>query len=472
FPDMADLFNKHIKKATSRTKEKLLESVGKAQRTQDEAFDFHAGNLNKQAKACERLHKDLKIYADALKKLTEAEKSLHDSVRQVYEPEWPDRDHVVALSNTLDIQTDELEKKVNDELMGSVTAYVAQFNDLKKKVDKRGRKLVDYDHAKNNFNSLKASSKKGDSDPKVTKAFTELQQAELLYKEMNNELLEVLPATYDSRITFLVDTLQTLFNSRSTHQTECAKLHKQLVTQLDALGVSMDSLRVARPEGLSTTPQREASPARSGGSPVPSPLPQHSPAPSSGAPSDVSAPTPSKRTSIVEEKCENNLYPKLNSAPPPKESPKSTEAPPTPEPRKDSNEVVARPSLGTNPFGDEEEEEKEEKKEDKEQNSNGVQTKNDKASAKSTNPFDDEDDEEIDAEKIEHERAGGRKVVYLVRSTHDYKAVDTDELSFASGELIKVLESTTEDNLDDGWKMGQAEDGSIGVFPENFTKRE
>lgn len=89
------------------------------------------------------------VYADALKKLTEAEKNLHESVRQAYETEWPDREHVVALSNvsyhliylnwslifqTLDIQADELEKKVNDELMGSVTAYVGQFTDLKKKV--------------------------------------------------------------------------------------------------------------------------------------------------------------------------------------------------------------------------------------------------------------------------------------------------------------------------------------------------
>lgn len=32
------------------------------------------------------------------------------------------------------------------------------------------------------------------------------------------------------------------------------------------------------------------------------------------------------------------------------------------------------------------------------------------------------------------------QVMYLVRSTHEYKAVDTDELSFASGELIKVWE--------------------------------
>lgn len=32
----------------------------------------------------------------------------------------------------------------------------------------------------------------GDSDPKVAKAFTELQQAEALYKEINGELLEVI----------------------------------------------------------------------------------------------------------------------------------------------------------------------------------------------------------------------------------------------------------------------------------------
>lgn len=73
-------------------------------------------------------------------------------------------------------------------------------------MEKRGRKLVDYDSAKNSYNSLKASSKKVtflfifvvyggkfqvDSDPKVAKALTELQDAEACYKEINGELLEV-----------------------------------------------------------------------------------------------------------------------------------------------------------------------------------------------------------------------------------------------------------------------------------------
>lgn len=44
--------------------------------------------------------------------------------------------------------------------MGSVNAYMAQFSDLKAKVAKRGRKLVDFDGARNNYATVKASSKK------------------------------------------------------------------------------------------------------------------------------------------------------------------------------------------------------------------------------------------------------------------------------------------------------------------------
>lgn len=44
--------------------------------------------------------------------------------------------------------------------MGSVNAYMAQFSDLKAKIAKRGRKLVDFDGARNNYATVKASSKK------------------------------------------------------------------------------------------------------------------------------------------------------------------------------------------------------------------------------------------------------------------------------------------------------------------------
>uniref|UniRef100_A0A1I7XBG2 SH3 domain-containing protein n=1 Tax=Heterorhabditis bacteriophora TaxID=37862 RepID=A0A1I7XBG2_HETBA len=92
-----------------------------------------------------------------------------------------------------------------------------------------------------------------------------------------------------------------------------------------------------------------------------------------------------------------------------------------------------------------------------------------------TNPFDEDTDSEEEAQVvdlgIESVTKEIRKVLYTVISTHEYKAVDTDELSFGPGEEIKVLESTTEDQIDEGWQLGEKANGIRGVFPENFTKK-
>ncbi|CAB3406254.1 unnamed protein product [Caenorhabditis bovis] len=443
---MTDLFNKHLKKATARTKEKLLEGIGKAKATQDEVFDQHAANLIKQSKSCEKLHKDIKTYCTALKTLIHAEKQLRDTIRDAYEPEWPDREHLTAIFDNLDIQSDELEKTVCDDLPQTVTNYVSQFGEMKKKVEKRGRKLVDYDSAKNSFNSVKAASKK-DNDLKLAKATNELQSAEAMYQEINNELLEILPALYDSRITFFVDTLQTLFNANSIYQTEASKFHKQIVTKLDKLGESMDYLRVARPEPRAQTPldtssmvsgDAERPVSQIASTPLPSIPSAASPAHSLKKPRESIAESIANSTNpfdddddepqneVVEEKIEAKVYPKLNAQ------------------QEKAADVAIKAAK--------------------------------RAEKKDTgNPFEDDEDEEnqeSDVKPLEGITKEKRKTIYLVRSTHTYKAVDTDELSFEPGVLIKVLESRDADQLDEGWCLGELEDGKRGVFPENFTKKE
>ncbi|VDP02045.1 unnamed protein product [Heligmosomoides polygyrus] len=390
----------------------LLEGIGKAKATQDETFDSHAANLSKQSKSCERLYKDIKAYSAALKVLCQAEKSLHDTIRDSYEAEWPEREQLTAIIDNLEIQSNEMEKALCEDLPQAVSTYVSQFTDLKKKVDKRGRKLVDYDHAKHNYSSTKASSKKGETDPKVARAYTELQQAESLYKEINNELLEVLPATYDSRITFYVDTLQTLFNSQSIHQAECSKLNKQIVTQLDRLGESMDSLRVPRPEPRPLTPTDSVTDVNMGSHrSTPSPAPAPPPAtPASLADSATGAALAASNPfeeDNAEETFETKLYPKLATVPP----------------RAEKND-----------------------------------TKNAKQEAKkskdATNPFEEETDEEHGEETPAEAPA----------TVHALEGV--------TKEARKVLESKPEDQVDEGWQLGEKSDGTRGVFPENFTKKE
>ncbi|CAG9532556.1 unnamed protein product [Cercopithifilaria johnstoni] len=455
---MSDLFSKQLKKQTARAKEKLLEGLGKAKATQDDVFDQHAANLVKQSKACERLHRDLKAFGAALRTMVQAQKTFRETVRELYEMDWPDREHLCAITQSLDLQWDEFEKVVNDRVMGSMNAYMAQFADLKAKVAKRGRKLVDFDGARNNYATVKAGSKKGDDDPKVIKALADLQQAETLYKELNRELVDALPATYDSRITFFVDTLQTIFNAESTNHTECGKNNKTLVTLLDNLGNSFDSLRVPR-----NASDHWVAPIQTDGQSIESTgtedqmqkseVPIKEPQPTSP---HVSSEAFLNRSDAEydDENIEKKVYPSLTGAPPAAAVFSDTEE------RNDKNEKLSATGDGLG----------------------------EKGSKASLNPFDDDDDtknpfSETNGKKPHpeprspqksgtcQESGSDRKILYKVRATHRYTAEDTDELTFDAGEVITVLEAREEDLLDEGWLFGvKQSDGVHGVFPANFTK--
>lgn len=94
---------------------------------------------------------------------------------------------------------------------------------LQKKIDKRGRKLVDYDSQRHSFQALQTNMKKRD-EAKIAKGKEQLEEAKRTYEILNSELHDELPALYDSRILFLVTNLQSLFNAESTFHTESAKV--------------------------------------------------------------------------------------------------------------------------------------------------------------------------------------------------------------------------------------------------------
>lgn len=98
---------------------------------------------------------------------------------------------------------------------------------LQKKIDKRGRKLVDYDGQRHNFQSLQCNPKKRD-ELKVTRGKDLLDEAKRTYEQLNSELHDELPALYDSRVLFLVTNLQTLFAAEQVFHIESAKVKKKV----------------------------------------------------------------------------------------------------------------------------------------------------------------------------------------------------------------------------------------------------
>ena len=48
---------------------------------------------------------------------------------------------------------------------------------------------------------------------------------------------------------------------------------------------------------------------------------------------------------------------------------------------------------------------------------------------------------------------------------YDYQAQNHDELTFATGDVIRVLEYN-----DDGWWCGELRGGQIGLLPSNYVQ--
>lgn len=82
--------------------------------------------------------------------------------------------------------------------------------------------------------AIEATSKKRD-DIKLAKAREQMEEARRLYEVLNKELHEELPALYDSRIPFLVSTLQTLFSAETTFHGEYSKVSAQFCDLVDLL---------------------------------------------------------------------------------------------------------------------------------------------------------------------------------------------------------------------------------------------
>lgn len=106
---------------------------------------------------------------------------------------------------------------------------------LQKKIDKRGRKLVDYDSQRHSFQNLQANAAKRKDDVKLTKGRESLEEAKRTYEMLNTELHDELPALYDSRILFLVTNLQTLFASEQMFHNETSKIYAELEAIVDKL---------------------------------------------------------------------------------------------------------------------------------------------------------------------------------------------------------------------------------------------
>ncbi|XP_066431660.1 myc box-dependent-interacting protein 1 isoform X1 [Eleutherodactylus coqui] len=216
----------NMQKKLTRAQEKVLQKLGKADETKDEQFEQCVQNFNKQLTEGSKLQKDLRTYLASVKAMHDASKKLTECLQEVYEPEWPGRDETNKIAENNDLLWTDYHQKLVDQALLTMDTYLGQFPDIKSRIAKRGRKLVDYDSARHHFESLQSAKKKDDT--KIAKAEEELVKSQKVFEEMNADLQEELPSLWNSRVGFYVNTFQSIAGLEENFHKEMSKLHQNL----------------------------------------------------------------------------------------------------------------------------------------------------------------------------------------------------------------------------------------------------
>ncbi|XP_032742121.1 myc box-dependent-interacting protein 1 isoform X4 [Rattus rattus] len=447
----------NVQKKLTRAQEKVLQKLGKADETKDEQFEQCVQNFNKQLTEGTRLQKDLRTYLASVKAMHEASKKLSECLQEVYEPEWPGRDEANKIAENNDLLWMDYHQKLVDQALLTMDTYLGQFPDIKSRIAKRGRKLVDYDSARHHYESLQTAKKKDEA--KIAKpvsllekaapqwcqgklqahlvaqtnllrnqAEEELIKAQKVFEEMNVDLQEELPSLWNSRVGFYVNTFQSIAGLEENFHKEMSKLNQNLNDVL----VSLEKQHGSNTFTVKAQPS-DSAPEK--GNKSPSPPPDGSP-----------AATPEIRV--------NHEPEPASGASPGATIPKSPSQP------AEASEVVG-----------------------------GAQEPGETAASEATSSS-------LPAVVVETFSATVNGAVegstttgrldlppgfmFKVQAQHDYTATDTDELQLKAGDVVLVIPFQNPEEQDEGWLMGVKEsdwnqhkelEKCRGVFPENFTER-
>uniref|UniRef100_A0A8C1SSA9 Myc box-dependent-interacting protein 1 n=1 Tax=Cyprinus carpio TaxID=7962 RepID=A0A8C1SSA9_CYPCA len=418
----------NVQKRITRAQEKVLQKLGKADETKDTAFEEEVAKFNKQLIDGSKLQKDFKAYLAAVKTMHECSKRLHDCLAEMYDPEWFGKEEVDSIAEDTDLLWQDFHQNLVDNALISMDTYLAQFPDIKARIAKRERKLVDFDSARHHFASIQKSKKK--DEVKISKplalvemaapgwaqgiitahqiaqtnlsrsqAEEDLGRAQKVFEEINYELQEELPTLWDSRVGLYVNTFQSVAGLELKFHKDMGKINEIIVVGYQCMLHSLT----------------------------------HNPSQQWDKDEEAAA-QPYSQQPYEAPQWEDEITPAVQ---------------PFEAPRWDGlDSVSAQSGWG-------------------------------KEKATPAQP-------DWEGDGVEHWGEEGSQVgqkqdtdTNWGRAVHDYGATDSDELDLKAGDVVLVLPFASPDEQDDGWLMGVKESHwlqnknllATGVFPENFTQK-
>ncbi|XP_034007279.1 bridging integrator 2a [Trematomus bernacchii] len=226
-------FAKKVQRRLSRGKEKVLQRLGKTTESRDEQFEYFLLQFNDQQTDGNRIYKDLRNYINSVRDMREASRRVSQSLFDSYEADWAGEEDLAGITEGEDLLWNDFEVKLLDQAVRTMESYVGQFPDIREKVAKRGRKLVDYDSTLHHLEALQSAKKR--DDVKIIKAEEEMHEARSVYESINSELKDELPVIFDSRVGCFVSAFSAVSHLRNTFFKEMSTLNLDLQSVIKEL---------------------------------------------------------------------------------------------------------------------------------------------------------------------------------------------------------------------------------------------
>ncbi|TNM94119.1 hypothetical protein fugu_002295 [Takifugu bimaculatus] len=429
----------NVQKRLSRAQEKVLQKLGKADETRDVVFEEMVAKFNKQMSEGTKLHKDLKAYMAAVKTMHDASRRLQDCLADMYDPEWFGKEEMDTLVEDTDTLWLDYHQNINDKSLNTLDTYVTQFPDIKARIAKRDRKMVDFDSARHHFASLQKGKKKDEA--KIAKLSQNLNDIMTNLEEQRQ-----LNCLHDFGVPLRVD--------QSGLQAGLSQNPPNFLPH---------SKESNHSESASSAPKRPGPPP-SRPELTPSPDQSHNPFGGQNTGSDANteitttapqAPSLGEQNPEEQQQYDSDQYPEearggwdYSEGNTHDYSHPSWDDAQTAQDNWDAAHSYSEPSwdIGGTQVGQ-------------------------------GGWADDEEAQGVVASGSDPELPPG--FIYKVKAIHDYTPTDNDEMELKMGDVVLALAFDNPDEQDDGWLLGvkeshwvQHKDISVkGVFPENFTQK-
>jgi len=197
-----------------------MQKTGQIERTEDRDFAEETAKFKAYEKECLQLQKDSKSFLDGMRAIASTQVKISDTIDVFYGAADRMSDGAMAAAaykrstEELDgIASGQMDAAFRTTIMEPTGKMVSHFPAINSLIEKRNKKLLDYDSARSKLRKLEG---KPDNDPtKLPRAEKEFEDAKEVFEIMNEQLLQELPQFLDLRVPYFDPSFEAMIRLQS-----------------------------------------------------------------------------------------------------------------------------------------------------------------------------------------------------------------------------------------------------------------